>query len=272
MRRVLIHMDAIVQPRPASEGDGFARAVASRSADRTSVIDGRSRCARRGVSSWLWGVAAIAGLATVLALLPGRASIPPLVESDYCYLLTAADMLVDGRGPVAPMPVAPFQPWSWQADWAFLTKWPVGYPLLVAGLRSVFGITSIAACRVMCIVACAAALVGWFLWIKRIVPAGITGVLVAAVGAGCAVSTASLINPSTDLLVGALLPYVLLLVVAAVARFDKCQEGDTRRLFSWPSPDFWLGECFGSATRACLFPWAWDVGYWSSGVRKKRSR
>ncbi len=205
------------------------RVGASGCADRAGNSEGSSQRARRGVVGWVWAVAAFSILATVLSLLPGRASIAPLVESDYCYLLTAADMLVDGFGPVAPVPVAPSQPWSWQADWVFLTKWPVGYPLLVAGTRSVFGITSIAACRLISTMACAAALVGWFLWIKRLVPTGVTGVLVAAVGAGCAVSTASLINPSTDLLVGALLPYALLLALAAVALFGKCQEGGTKR-------------------------------------------
>ena len=46
-------------------------------------------------------------------------------------------------------------------------------------------------------VACAVALVGWFAWSRRLLPKGIAGILLAAVAAGSAVSTAALINPGT---------------------------------------------------------------------------
>jgi len=147
-----------------------------------------------------------------LAFLPDRTSIPPLIESDYCYLLTAADRLHDGFGLTTTQPVAPLQSWSWQYEWGFLTNWPVGYSIIVCAIRSVFHQTAIEACRWISIVACAAALVGWFVFIRRSVPPGIAGVLLAAVAAASAVPVASLTNPSTDALVVAALPFLLLLI------------------------------------------------------------
>ena len=167
---------------------------------------------------WSRTVCGIIVAALLLALLPGRTRIAPLIESDYCYLLMAADRMYEGHGPTALPPVAPFQPWTWQADWGFLTQWPVGYPALVCGLRRLLGLTTIQAFRLICIVGCAAALVGWFAWVRRVVPNGVSGILLAAVAAGCSVSTASLINPTTDLLLVAVLPFVLLLTLQATER------------------------------------------------------
>lgn len=176
---------------------------------------------------------AITLIATILALLPGRKAIPPLIESDYCYLLTAADRLFDGHGLTTPPPVASNQPWEWTADWAFLTRWPMGYPLLVCATRLVFGLATLEACRWISLFACATALVGWFLWVKRCVPRGVTGLLLAAVAAGCAVSTASLLNPSTDLILVALLPFVLMAAMRAVAVVGTGDEPSDRRRAMW---------------------------------------
>ncbi|MDO8629863.1 MAG: hypothetical protein Q7R41_05170 [Phycisphaerales bacterium] len=163
-------------------------------------------------------------LTLLLAALPGRMRIAPLVESDYCYLLTAADRLCDGQGLTATQPVAPFVPWEWRYDWGFLTQWPAGYPLLVAGVRKAFGLSALDACRWIAVVVCAAALAGWFTWIRRNVPYGVTGILLAAVGAGSCVTVASLTNPSTDAILVAVLPYILLLVCAA--RWDDSAAPD----------------------------------------------
>ncbi|MCH7592037.1 MAG: hypothetical protein IH989_04555 [Planctomycetes bacterium] len=187
----------------------------------------------RAGSSWLRVLLAITLVATVLALLPGRTSIPPLIESDYCYMLTAADRLYDGHGLTTPAPVAPNQPWEWTTDWTFLTRWPMGYPLLVCTVRLVFGLATLEACSWISLFACATALVGWFLWVKRCVPPGVTGSLLAAVAAGCAVSTASLLNPSTDLILVALLPFVLMAAVRAVAVVRGGDEPGTRRRAMW---------------------------------------
>lgn len=179
----------------------------------------------RTTVAWFRLAMAIALLAAVLAILPGRTHIPPLVESDYCYQLIAANRLHDGLGLTAPPPVAPFQPWEWSTDWTFVTKWPVGYPILVAGLRRIFGLDTIDACRWISLTACAAALVGWFAWLRRCVPNGVTGVVLAALAAGSSVSAAYLVNPSTDAILVGALPYVLLLTNEALGRLRSSGRG-----------------------------------------------
>lgn len=172
---------------------------------------------------------AIVAVMVVLACLPGRRGIAPLIESDYCYLLIAADRMYDELGPTAPLPVAPFQPWTWKTDWSLLTQWPIGYPILIFVVRLLAGLTTIQACQWISVAGCAAALVGWFVWIRQNVPSGVTGTLLAAVAAGCSVSTASLINPSTDLLLVALLPFVLLLTAQAIELLTDDTPGAGKR-------------------------------------------
>ena len=167
---------------------------------------------------WAWVLLAIVAAALVLAFLPGRTRIPPLIGSDYCYLLIAADRMYEGLGLTAPLPVAPFQQWTWHTDWSFLTRWPIGYPILICGLRWLFGLSSILACQWISTAACATALVGWYVWIRRCVPPGVTAVPLAAVAAGCSVSTSLLINPSTDAVLVALLPFVLLFTTQATCQ------------------------------------------------------
>ena len=188
---------------------------------------------------WSIVVASVVVVATALALLPHRTEVPPVVESDYCYLLLAADRLHDGHGLTSLPPVAPLQPWTWQGDWTFLTKWPIGYPLLVCGVRTVLGGSTLDASQWISLVVCAASVVGWFLWSRLMVPRCVTGILLALVVAGCSVSTAMLLDPSTDLLLVAALPYVLMLAVRAVAHArsdghdlaDGNDPGNARR--SW---------------------------------------
>jgi hypothetical protein len=136
----------------------------------------------------------------------------------------AADRLYAGLGLTSLQPVAPLQPWEWRYDWGFLTQWPIGYPLLICAVRYVFGLSSLAASQWINVAACAVALVGWFAWIKCSVPRGVTGVLLSAVGTGCSVSVALLINPSTDVLVVALLPFALLFAMQAVCCTDDGVE------------------------------------------------
>jgi len=178
---------------------------------------------------WSLVFVSVVTVALALAALPGRTRIAPLLESDYCYLLTAADRLHNGQGLTATQPVAPSQPWEWQYDWGFLTQWPAGYPLLVAGLRKAIGVSTIDACRWIGLFACAAALVGWFVWIRRSVPGGGTGVLLAAVGAGSCATVGSLTNPSTDALLIAVLPYILLLLGEARCRCSTGPDNQSQR-------------------------------------------
>ncbi len=181
-------------------------------------------------TSWARILAAFAMVVAVLAILPGRTAIPPLVESDYCYQLIAADRLFDGQGLTSPPPAAPFQSWEWTKDWGFLTNWPVGYSILVVALRKVLHLSTLDACRWISVAACATALVGWFAWTRRIVPCGLAGWLLSVVAAACAVSAASLINPSTDALLVAALPIVMLLAIVAVEMPDGSGDVRTRLL------------------------------------------
>lgn len=140
------------------------------------------------------------------------ANIPPLIESDYAYLLTAADRWYAGLGPTTTPPVAPHQPWEWHADWTFLTKWPVGYPAILVALRCLLGVSTVQACHIVAWIAAAAALVGWYLWLRGLAARSVSGPILAAVGAASALTTSFFVNPSTDLILIATLPYVLLLV------------------------------------------------------------
>ena len=166
---------------------------------------------------WLAVTGTMVAIFLTLSWISGRNSIPPLVESDYAYQLMAADRVLDGHGLTALQPVAPGQPWSWSYDWGFLTQWPFGYSLLVAGVRRLLGVSSLAACAWINSAAAAVALVGWFLWLRRCAPPGLCGLLLAMAGAASAVTPAMLINPSTDNLLVAGLPWLLLLGMRRVA-------------------------------------------------------
>ena len=122
---------------------------------------------------WRWVLLGTLVVSLGLALLPHRTEIPPNIESDYCYLLLAADRFHDGQGLTSLAPQAPHQPWEWRYDWGWLTQWPIGYPLLVAGVRRVLGGTTINACLWINLAACALALVGWFAWVRYCAPRGV---------------------------------------------------------------------------------------------------
>ncbi|MCH8148894.1 MAG: hypothetical protein IH987_13095 [Planctomycetes bacterium] len=162
---------------------------------------------------------AVGATFALLAALPHRTQIPPRVSSDYCYQLLAANRLYEGLGLTSLQPIAPLQPWEWQYDWGFLTQWPAGYSLLVWGVRRVTGASALESLRWISVASCALALVGWFVWVKRMSPRGVAGTLLAAVAAGCSVTVSFLIDPTTDAVVVALLPYALLLTCTAV--FDR---------------------------------------------------
>lgn len=174
----------------------------------------KSRSGMDGIITKPWRQPALVSL-SILALslalwfLPGRAEIPPLVQSDYAYQLTAADRMMAGHGLTVTKPVAPLQPWEWSSDWVFLTKWPIGYSLLVAGTSRFMGVSSLQASAIMNVLFCAAAMVGWFLLLKKIFPAGITSTLLAGLAAASSVSIPMLINPSTDIILIAALPYLI---------------------------------------------------------------
>ncbi len=156
-------------------------------------------------------------VASVLTFLPDRTRIAPMIESDYAYQLLAVDRFVAGNGLTSLQPIAPGQPWDFQYEWGYLTKWPVGYSLLIAMVRGWFDCSTIQACQAIGIVACALALVGWFVWARRMVPKGWGGVLLSLAATGAGVTVSYLINPSTDLLLAAAMPYILLLTHRALS-------------------------------------------------------
>jgi len=170
-------------------------------------------------------LSAFAGVFAALTLLTGWAGIPPLLHSDYCYLLLAADRFTDGHGLTSLQPVAPHQPWTWQYDWAFLTKWPAGYPLLISAIRASAGIDTITAGKWLNVFACAAGLVAWFMWLRRCLPGGVAGTLLAAIAAVCAFPVTMLIDPSTDVILIAVLPLVLLLTTRALNVRRESHDG-----------------------------------------------
>ncbi len=165
---------------------------------------------------WSLVAASVIGVFVLIALLPFRTYIPPLIESDYCYQLIAADRMFEGKGLTAPLPAAPHQPWSWQADWSFLTQWPAGYSVLVWSVRAILDVQTIEACQWIGVAAAALAIVGWFVWTLQLVPAGPFGFLLAVVACASAVSVPLLINPTSDALLVAAVPYCLLFATGAV--------------------------------------------------------
>ncbi len=163
---------------------------------------------------WLLLFATAALLSFALAKTPHQRGIAPLIESDYAYQLIAADRLYAGQGLTSLPPVAPHQPWQWQFDWGYLTQWPAGYPLAVCAVRAVIGGTSIDAAHWISAIACAFALVGWFAVVVRAARVGVSRYVLAAVVSGLAVPAASLINPSTDAIIMAILPWLILALSA----------------------------------------------------------
>lgn len=165
---------------------------------------------------------------------PHQQAIAPLVESDYAYQLIAADRAFAGEGLTSLQPVAPNQPWDWHYDWGYLTQWPAGYPLLIYAVRAVCGGTSLEAAHLISAAACAFALVGWFMLVLHIVPAGVARYALAAVAAGLSVKAAALINPSTDAIVMAALPWLLIGVVrATVSRGHTSEHSDDETRIAW---------------------------------------
>lgn len=188
------------------------------------VKNGDAHCARRPRFRAM--ILATCVLAVPLLLFSIHDRIPPSIESDYCYQLVAADRLVEGWGLTTTPPVAPHQPWEWSGDWAHLTRWPPGYSLLIAGIRTLFGVSTLTACAWISALACAAAFVGWFAWGRTMVPRGVTGWLIALVCGMTSVSVAGWVDPSTDQLLVAIVPWLMLACLRWGARSAGAPEND----------------------------------------------
>ncbi len=161
--------------------------------------------------------------------MPGRSSIPPRIEQDNAYIFLAVDRLCDGHGLTSIPPKAPFQPWTWRSDWAVLTQWPAGYPLLIAATRTVLGSTTAEAATALNILFCAVAIVAWFALARALLPRGVAAWLVALVVAASSVTMEHLIHPSSDTILVAMVPVVLLLAFRLL-RLTESQSDELHRV------------------------------------------
>jgi hypothetical protein len=166
---------------------------------------------RRVPVGLLWLLATVAVGAVMLGLSAG-ANVAPVIEADNAYIFMAADRLFTGEGATAIPPRAPLQPWSWRADWVFLTQWPVGYPALICATRWVTGLATARAAMMLGALSCAIGLGAWFAWARACLPRRIPALLIAVVVAGASFSVQDLVHPASDTVLVGLLPVVLLLV------------------------------------------------------------
>ncbi|HNO76918.1 MAG TPA: hypothetical protein PKN33_02570 [Phycisphaerae bacterium] len=160
----------------------------------------------------VWTVALVVVVAG-LWFMPGRASIAPRIEQDNAYIYLAVDRLCDGHGLTSIPPKAPFQPWQWHGDWAVLTQWPAGYPLLIAAARMLLGTTTAQAAIALNVFFCGIALVAWFALVRACLPRGLAAWMLALVASASSVSMELLIHPSSDTILVAMVPVVLLLAI-----------------------------------------------------------
>lgn len=177
-------------------------------------------------SAW-FALSAVA--VTTLFCLPGRDAIAPSIVRDNAYIFLAADRLYAGHGATSTPPKAPFQPWTWRADWAFLTQWPVGYPLLICGVRALTEAATAKAATYMSVVCCGVGLVAWLAWMLRCVGGRLAGIAVALTASLGAFSVDQMVNPASDTMLLALTPIVLL-IASIVLRFDATSgDADSER-------------------------------------------
>lgn len=168
---------------------------------------------------WSLWFALTAATVTSLFWLPGRGAIAPSIVGDNAYIFLAADRLYAGLGATSTPPKAPSQTWTWQADWAFLTQWPIGYPLLICGVRAMTHATTAKAATYLSVFCGGVGIVAWLAWMIRCVGRRLAGITIALTAALAAFSIDQLVNPASDTVLLALTP-VVLLIASFVLRFD----------------------------------------------------
>lgn len=189
--------------------------------DRASVVPRFFDGLHRPIA---WLIALVVVIAA-LGLMPGRASIAPRIEQDNAYIFLAVDRLCDGHGLTSIPPKAPFQPWTWRSDWAVLTQWPAGYPLLIAAIRTVLGTTTAQAAIALNVLCCGVALVAWFALVRSCLPRGGAAWMLALAAAASSVSMEHLIHPSSDTILVAMVPVVILLSIRLLG-FGRSEIAD----------------------------------------------
>lgn len=200
----------------AKAGDLKMSPAASFKPSAAEFAAGSAGAASRG--GWLLWSTAFLLLAVGVGILQTALAIPPQIESDYCYQLLSVRRWNEGLGLTSLQPFAPGQPWHRRCDWGFLTQWPCGYPLLIIAVQWLGGLTLLGAASCLNAIACAATLTGWLKaalqapakrWLT--LPLGLTAGMTGLV-------PGSLINPQSDLLLTAALPWIIL--AAAKHRFS----------------------------------------------------
>lgn len=164
-----------------------------------------------------WLLALVLVTAALFAI-PQLAQVPPTIEADNAYIFLAADRLWAGKGVTSIPPRAPLQPWSWEADWVFLTQWPLGYPVLICAARAITGAGTAQAAVALNVVCCALGLVGWFAWGRTCLPRSRLAWLLALTASAATFSMPNLVNPSSDSVLLAALPWTLLLAARGLGR------------------------------------------------------
>jgi len=172
-------------------------------------------CAGLPLAGWLLALVLVTA---ALFAIPQRAQIPPTVEADNAYIFLAADRLWAGKGVTSIPPRAPLQPWSWHADWVFLTQWPLGYPVLICAARAITGAGTVQAAVALNIVCCALGLVGWFAWGRTCLPRSRLAWLLALTASAATFAMPNLVNPSSDTVLLGALPWTLLLAARGLGR------------------------------------------------------
>jgi hypothetical protein len=165
---------------------------------------------RRYATTAAW-LAATAAIVAALTLLQARARVAPVIMADNATIFLAADRLYAGLGLTAPAPRVPAVPWEWHQDWTFLTQWPMGYPLILCAARWLLGVETARAAGAVGVLSCGLALVGWFALLRGCLPRRWPALLIALLAAGSTFDPTVLAYPSSDLLLLALTPLVLLI-------------------------------------------------------------
>ncbi len=100
-------------------------------------------------------------------------------------------------------------------------------------MRLLFGGTTASAAVALAILSTSIALIGWFAWIRRCLPRRIPSLLLAAVAAAAAFSATNLFNPSSDGVLLALTPLVLLAAARALRWDDAAASGEAATPLWW---------------------------------------
>ncbi|MCP4591873.1 MAG: hypothetical protein GY842_14145 [bacterium] len=156
-----------------------------------------------------WVVLAVIVVAG-LGLVARRLSAAPVIIADNAVILLAADRLCAGFGLTAPVPRIPSETWEWHRDWAGLTQWPAGYPLMLCGLRMLLGIGIVQAAELLNVACCGVGMIAWFVLLRRCLPRRWPAGLIALLGAMGTFTVPNLAQPSSDTVLVAWVALVLL--------------------------------------------------------------